>query len=48
VLCALATIVVINQGELGHVCAWIAVAAMIPLVFSKWLFAQGTGMPQSE
>lgn len=46
-LCGLATFVVINQGELGRVCTWIAVAAMIPLIFSKWLFAQGGQVPHS-
>ncbi|GEM_PF-5108424 len=47
-LCALATLAVINQGELGRVCSWIGVAGMIPLIFSKWLFAQGRQVPHGR
>jgi uncharacterized membrane protein YccC len=47
VLCAATILGVIGKAELGHVCDWIAVALMIPLVFSKWLFVQGNPVPQS-
>jgi hypothetical protein len=32
---------------LGLVCDWAAVAVMIPLIFSKWLFVQGSRVPLS-
>jgi hypothetical protein len=46
-LCALTTLAVINNDELGRVCEWIAVTVMIPLIFSKWLFAPGSRVPHS-
>jgi hypothetical protein len=47
VLCAATILGVIGKAELGHVCDWIAVALMIPLIFSKRLFVQGSPGPLS-
>jgi hypothetical protein len=44
-LCVSTILGVIDNAELGQVCDWIAVAVMIPLIFSKWLFVQGSRVP---
>lgn len=46
VLCAATILGVIGKAELGHVSDWIAVALMIPLIFFKWLFVQGSPVPR--
>jgi hypothetical protein len=46
-LCASTIVGVIDRAELGQVCDWVAVAVMIPLIFSKWLFVEGSRVPLS-
>jgi hypothetical protein len=46
-LCASTILGVVVKAELGLVCDWAAVAVMIPLIFSKWLFVQRSGVPLS-
>lgn len=47
-LCAFTILGVIDKAGSGRVCDWIAVAVMIPLVFSKWMFVQDSRVPLSE
>jgi hypothetical protein len=46
-LCALTILGVVANVELGLACDWAAVAVIIPLIFSKWLFVQRSGVPLS-
>ena len=39
-LCVSTILGVFDNAGLGQVSDWIAVAVMIPLIFSKWLFVQ--------
>jgi len=41
-LCVVTILGVIGKADTGQLCDWIAVAVMIPLIFSKWLFVQGS------
>jgi hypothetical protein len=44
-LCASTILVWLFKAELGLVCDWAAVAVMISVIFSKWLFVQGSRLP---
>lgn len=46
-LCVSTILGVIDNAGLGQACDWIAVAVMIPLIFSKWLFVQDSRVPLS-
>jgi hypothetical protein len=46
-LCASTLLGVIDKTGLGQVCDWVAVAVIIPLIFSKWLFVEGSPVPRS-